>query len=253
MSPGPEDAGYCVALAVDHDPWAAETHRHNIVGATRIVDLGSAGEVSALVAELRALPIGVVAAGPPCQPFSRAGRSKIRFLVRNGRREVLDGRAELWRSFVAVVRELRPVAALMENVPDMALGDDCVTVCRIIAELGDGGYDVHVRLVDAWRFGVPQHRQRLIVVCAARRAAVRLASGVREPRAFRAREWWSSDPLCTERVLDSADSLSLAACHACVLAPETACEQYNRFLDRAVLVGLPDAPGVGFSSRLAGK
>lgn len=63
-------------------------------------------------------------------------------------------------------------------------------------------------------------------------------------------EWCSSDPLCIEGVIAGADGLSLAACHACVLAPETACEEYNRFLDRAVLVGLPNAPEVGFFSPL---
>ena len=64
--------------------------------------------------------------------------------------------------------------------------------------------------------------------------------------AIRAMEWCSSDPLCIEGMIAGSDRLSLAACHACVLAPETACEEYNRFLDRAVLVGLPDAPEVGF-------
>lgn len=61
-------------------------------------------------------------------------------------------------------------------------------------------------------------------------------------------EWCSSDPLCIEGMIAGSDGLSLAACHACVLAPETACEQYNRFLDRAVLVGLPGAPEAGFFS-----
>lgn len=68
--------------------------------------------------------------------------------------------------------------------------------------------------------------------------------------AIRTMEWCSSDPLCIERVLAGSDRLSLAACHACVLAPETACEEYNRFLDRALLVGLPDEPDVGFFSPL---
>lgn len=68
--------------------------------------------------------------------------------------------------------------------------------------------------------------------------------------AIRAMEWCSSDPLCIEGMIAGADGLSLAACHACVLAPETACEQYNRFLDRAALVGLPDAPEVGFFAPL---
>ena len=51
----------------------------------------------------------------------------------------------------------------MENVPDIALGDDLVTVREMTRELTDAGYDVHTRLLDAWRFGVPQHRQRFIL------------------------------------------------------------------------------------------
>lgn len=68
--------------------------------------------------------------------------------------------------------------------------------------------------------------------------------------AIRAMEWCSSDPLCIEGMISGADRLSLAACHACVLAPETACEEYNRFLDRALLIGLPGTPEVGFFSQL---
>ena len=68
--------------------------------------------------------------------------------------------------------------------------------------------------------------------------------------AIRAMEWCSSDPLCIEGMIAGSDGLSLAVCHACVLAPETACEEYNRFLDRAMLVGLPGAPETGFFSPL---
>lgn len=56
-------------------------------------------------------------------------------------------------------------------------------------------------------------------------------------------EWCSSDPLCIERVRESH---SLAACHACCFTPETSCEQHNRFLDRAMLVGLPENQEIGF-------
>jgi hypothetical protein len=66
------------------------------------------------------------------------------------------------------------------------------------------------------------------------------------PAAIRSMEWCSSDPLCIEGVLSGPGVLSKAACHACVLAPETACEEYNRFLDRAMLVGAPGQPEVGY-------
>jgi hypothetical protein len=64
--------------------------------------------------------------------------------------------------------------------------------------------------------------------------------------AIRSAEWCSSDPLCIEGLLSSQEGFSHAACHACVLAPETSCEHFNRFLDRATLVGLPEDPEQGF-------
>lgn len=68
--------------------------------------------------------------------------------------------------------------------------------------------------------------------------------------AVSAMEWCSSDPLCIEGMIAAPDHYSLAACHACCLAPETSCEQYNRFLDRATLVGLPDMPDAGYFSSI---
>jgi hypothetical protein len=52
--------------------------------------------------------------------------------------------------------------------------------------------------------------------------------------------WCSSDPVCIEASGTGADGLNLAACHACVLAPETSCEMNNSYLDRALLFGTHD-------------
>ncbi|WP_448141859.1 DrmB family protein [Stenotrophomonas bentonitica] len=61
-----------------------------------------------------------------------------------------------------------------------------------------------------------------------------------------AQVWCSSDPLCIEGILNGSNEPSLAACHACVLAPETSCEMFNHLLDRALLVGTPLDPSVGY-------
>jgi hypothetical protein len=61
--------------------------------------------------------------------------------------------------------------------------------------------------------------------------------------------WCSADPLCLEAGTQGVDSLNLAACHSCVLLPETCCEHFNTLLDRALLIGVPDDPGLGFFSR----
>ncbi|MBK3632851.1 DUF1998 domain-containing protein [Streptomyces sp. MBT97] len=64
--------------------------------------------------------------------------------------------------------------------------------------------------------------------------------------AVRRAEWCSSDPLCMETEVSGAGGTNLAACHACVMLPETSCEHNNILLDRALLVGTPDEPEVGF-------
>ncbi len=49
-------------------------------------------------------------------------------------------------------------------------------------------------------------------------------------------EWCSLDPVCSEASAQGPEGLSLAACHACALAPETSCDHGNVLLDRAMLV-----------------
>jgi hypothetical protein len=49
--------------------------------------------------------------------------------------------------------------------------------------------------------------------------------------------WCSNDPLCSESEGQGLMNSNLAACHSCVLLPETSCEIFNRFLDRVLLIG----------------
>ena len=68
--------------------------------------------------------------------------------------------------------------------------------------------------------------------------------------AIRAMAWCSSDPLCVAGEMAPPESHSIAACHSCMLVPETSCELHNRFLDRALLVGLDEDRSIGFMSAL---
>jgi hypothetical protein len=63
--------------------------------------------------------------------------------------------------------------------------------------------------------------------------------------------WCSSDPVCIESEGAGTDGLNLAACHSCVLVPETSCEEMNLLLDRALLFGTPAQPEAGFFSEFA--
>ncbi len=195
LSHGLEAAGYRVVLAADTDEWALESHRHNIAGRAARLDLAEPQVREEIVALLDGVDVGLVAGGPPCQPFSRAGLSKIRSLVDQGLRDANDARRDLWRAFLELVEAIRPRAVLMENVPDMALGDGFTVVRAMIERLGEVGYEADARVVDAWRHGVPQHRQRLILVA------------LREGAAF---EWpCESDPVTVRHAIYDLPRLSV--------------------------------------------
>jgi hypothetical protein len=76
-------------------------------------------------------------------------------------------------------------------------------------------------------------------------------SGYFEPTLLSAIEsarWCSADPVCMEigESGQGPDSCNLAACHCCALVPETACEEFNRFLDRGLVVGTFRNPEIGY-------
>lgn len=68
--------------------------------------------------------------------------------------------------------------------------------------------------------------------------------------ALRAATWCSSDPLCINGITSMSESYNGAACHCCVLVPETSCEMFNRFLDRTTLVGNPQTGITGYFDQL---
>jgi DNA (cytosine-5)-methyltransferase 1 len=164
LSLGLEAAGYRVVLGADHDPEAVETHRDHFGGLTLDWDLGDTGNVARIAGLVADARVELLAGGPPCQPFSKAGRSKIRHRVRHGLRDPKDERRDLWRSFLEIIKIASPPAVVMENVPDMALDREMFILRTMVHELEDLGYAVEERVVDTWRYGVPQFRQRLILV-----------------------------------------------------------------------------------------
>jgi DNA (cytosine-5)-methyltransferase 1 len=164
LSLGLHDAGFNVLVGADSDAPSLATHSANLGS------LGYLGDLSDSRAFLRRLRswgisrVDLVAGGVPCQPFSRAGRSKIRSLVDRGQRPNVDPRAGLWRSFVEIVAGLRPRAVLLENVPDLTAWNDGAVIAGICDSLSDLGYRTDAMLLNAFEYGVPQHRSRLVIV-----------------------------------------------------------------------------------------
>ena len=153
-----------MVAAADSDPVASETHAANISGLTWTGDLSDPAAFIHQMDIWGIESVDLLAGGPPCQPFSRAGTSKIGDLVRRGSRRARDERADLWRSFFSIVDRLKPRAMLFENVPDFARAQDGALLIALMDELRSRSYGVHVQVLDAWKYRVPQHRSRLFVV-----------------------------------------------------------------------------------------
>jgi DNA (cytosine-5)-methyltransferase 1 len=158
-----EEAGYDVAVAADHDEWACQTHGHNSNALVSCRDLDDADQTRAWLKSLELPPVALIAGGFPCQPYSRAGHSRIRHLVATGRRSDVDSRTHSWLTWVAAIDELRPERALAENVPDLVRFNGGRQLADIVGAVEDLGYEVDVRILPTRLYGVPQYRERLLI------------------------------------------------------------------------------------------
>ncbi|MGA7087944.1 MAG: DNA (cytosine-5-)-methyltransferase [Candidatus Dormiibacterota bacterium] len=164
LSLGLHNAGFRVLLGADIDPLAVETHVSNLGGLGYTGDLTDSSDLLHFLESMTIKTVDLVAGGVPCQPFSRAGQSKIRSLVAARARPEHDRRADLWESFIHAVRYLRPRAVLLENVPDLAQWDDGAVLIDFCESLRELGYRTEARILHAYEYGVPQHRSRLFVI-----------------------------------------------------------------------------------------
>lgn len=176
-------AGFTPVASIEMDPWAAKSHGANFgprsIGGDKEAH-HSPRDAVAETADSVFRDLGLVGAtdhqidvlvgGPPCQAFARVGRAKLREQARL-REEVtadqaflVDGRVSLWERYVAFIRATKPVALLMENVPDI-LNHGGTNVAELVSKsLAEEGYDVAYTLLNAAWYGVPQMRERMILI-----------------------------------------------------------------------------------------
>lgn len=168
LSTGFLDAGLNVAAGFELDVRAVDAYNYNHEYR------GSRGFVTdlnvALGAELLKRAgikrVDFVIGGPPCQPFSIAGK-------RQGKRDI---RADLIGHFIRIVDELKPSAFMLENVPNLASIDNGEFLENVKSELRALGYAVDHTVVSAADFGVPQNRKRLVILGLKGKKAVRFPS-----------------------------------------------------------------------------
>ncbi len=143
---GFDRAGFRTIWANDFDEDACKTHQNwskaNVVCA----------DISKL--DYSTIPVSdVILGGFPCQGFSLSGPRKID-----------DSRNVLYKHYVKLVRQNKPLAFIGENVKGLLSMGNGQIIDAIVADFAECGYDVYYRLVNAKNYGVPQDRERVIII-----------------------------------------------------------------------------------------
>ncbi len=92
--------------------------------------------------------------GSPCQSFSMVGK----------RKGLEDPRGLLIYEFVRLVKEMKPKVFIYENVKGIMNHGKSETWKELKSNLDNTGYDVHVKVLNARNYGIPQNRERMFVV-----------------------------------------------------------------------------------------
>ncbi len=187
---GLERAGFTIAVAVECNKYAVETIRLNRPDLP-IIDKCIEDVTTKEILKAAGLKPGdpvVVSGGPSCQVFSTAGQ----------RGSLGDPRGTLFEHFVRVVREAKPRFFVMENVrgllsaavkhrplgergpgyPPLEPDEELGSAFRVVtAKLKELGYYVVFDVLNAADYGVPQRRQRLVII------GSRLGENIRMPAA----------------------------------------------------------------------
>ncbi len=155
MDLGFAQAGFKIVWANDIDRDACATYRRNLGDH---VYLGSVNDVW-----LDALPkADVVIGGPPCQGFSVAGKM-----------DPEDPRSQMVWKFTAVVDSVRPRMFVLENVKALGtLSKWASLLSALRVRFDEIGYSTEVRVLNSADFGVPQVRERVVLVGSCDRGAI---------------------------------------------------------------------------------
>lgn len=143
---GFERAGFKTLWANDFNADACETFRSWSSATVICKDIGkiSADEIP---------DTDIILGGFPCQGFSLSGPRRLD-----------DSRNILYRHYVRIVQAKKPIAFIGENVKGLLTMGGGKIIDAIVQAFSECGYDVRYKLLNAKDYGVPEDRERVIIV-----------------------------------------------------------------------------------------
>lgn len=100
-------------------------------------------------------PFDILCGGFPCQPFSVSGKQ----------RGFADTRGTLFFDIARIVAYHKPKIILLENVKNLKSHNDGATFDVISNTLDELNYNIYHKVLNAKKFGLPQNRERITIVC----------------------------------------------------------------------------------------
>lgn len=153
---GIEKAGFDTLGLIEFDKDAADTLKLNRPKWRVIYD--DIANISCLDLEayfsIKKGELDLLSGGAPCQAFSYAGK----------RLGLEDARGTLFYHYAVFLQKLQPKMFLFENVRGLLTHDKGRTYSTIISIFEQAGYTIQKKVLNAWDYGVPQKRERLITI-----------------------------------------------------------------------------------------
>ena len=176
ISLGFQAAGFRIDAAIELDAIAVRTHAlnfHSHLDSESITPHQKARDITSiepdqLTADLSlgevARAFDVVVGGPPCQAYARVGRAKLRDVADHPSAFKVDPRGNLYLRYLHYVKATKPLAILMENVPDAMNYGGHNVMAEVAEVLSDLGYVANYSLINTAFHGVPQIRDRVFLI-----------------------------------------------------------------------------------------
>ncbi|MGL5936783.1 MAG: DNA cytosine methyltransferase [Cetobacterium sp.] len=153
MSLGFKNQGAKIIMAIEKDKDIAYSYQKNHQETIVINEDITKIKIETVFREYKN-KIDVVIGGPPCQGFSQKG----------ARKSIKDERNFLFKYYYEVVKYLKPKYFLMENVPNLLTSEKGLFKQEIIEIFQSLGYELDIKILNAFDFGVPQMRKRAFIL-----------------------------------------------------------------------------------------
>lgn len=141
---------YKIIFATDIDKSAIETYKNNHRNVEKIICIDIAKIKNSELEQLEG--IDVLLGGPPCQSYSTLGKRQM------------DERANLFKEYLRVLSILKPKMFVFENVTGILSMDKGKLFDLINTDFSKLGYNLEYKILNSANFGVPQIRERVILI-----------------------------------------------------------------------------------------